>query len=147
MTLFSSIGRLFRCAAPLMLAALVASVFAGAPSARAAETTCSGTLGGNAFPATQTNIKGNVKVPDRASCTLYFVDVTGSIEVGNGSTLVVNGYNEPSTIEGNIAPSQCAAVLLEGTITVGGDVRISNCTGSTSNGFVGPDVVIDGSFL
>ena len=146
--MFSSISRLFRCAAALTFAAaLVASVFAGAPSARAAETTCSGTLGGNAFPATQTNIKGNVKVPDHASCTLYFVDVTGSIEVGQGSTLVVNGYNEPSTIEGNIVASQCTAVLLEGTITVGGDVQISYCVGSTSNGFVGPDVVIDGSFL
>ncbi|MBO0754437.1 MAG: tannase/feruloyl esterase family alpha/beta hydrolase, partial [Bradyrhizobiaceae bacterium] len=130
----------------MVAAALAASVFAGGPSARAAETTCSGALGSNVFPATQTNIKGNVKIPDHASCTLYFVDVAGSIEVGHGSTLVVNGYNEPSTIAGNIVASQCAAVLLEGTITVGGHVEISNCSGSTSNGFVGPDVVIDGSF-
>jgi hypothetical protein len=142
------ISRSLKYVAPLTFAvALAASFLAATPSAQAANTTCSGTLGGNAYPATETTITGNVTVPDHASCTLYFVNVAGNVQVGRGATLVVNGYNEPSTIGGNIVATQCSGVLLEGTITVGGNLQISTCVGSASNGFVGPDVVINGDFL
>lgn len=127
--------------------AATAAIFAAAPSAFAADATCSGTLGSNTYPATVTNINGNVVVPNGASCTLYFVNVSGNVQVGRGSTLLVDGYNEPSTIAGNVQANGCAAALLEGTILVGGNLQIEFCTGSGPNGFQGPDVVIKGNFL
>jgi hypothetical protein len=128
-----------------LLAAM--SLVAVVPSAWAADTTCSGTLGSNTYPATVTTINGNVVVPNNASCTLYFVNISGNVQVGRGSTLVVNGYNEPSTIAGNVEAASCASTLLEGTILVGGNLQIEFCTGAGPNGFQGPDVVIKGNFL
>lgn len=133
----------------LLAVALAAAtmLFAGAPAARAAATTCAGTLGGNAYPAAVTNINGNVVVPDGASCTLYFINVSGNVQVGRGSTLIVNGYNEPSTIAGNVEANGCTSALIEGTVLIGGNLQIQLCTGSGPNGFQGPDVVVKGNFL
>ena len=133
-------------AVAFVLAAATMS-FATAPAALAADTPCAGILGSNTYPATVTTIAGNVVVPDGASCTLYFVNVGGNVEVGRGSMLVVNGYNEPSTIAGNVEASQCASALIEGAVLVGGNLNIQLCTGSGPNGFQGPDVLIKGNFL
>ena len=130
----------------IFVMAAATNFLAGASTARAADVSCSGTLGGNTYPATVTNIKGNVNVPDHASCTLYFVNVTGNVKVGHGSTLVIDGYNEPSTIGGNVQATQCTSALLEGNVTVGGNVQIQQCTGTGPNGFQGPDIVINGNF-
>lgn len=127
--------------------AAATTLFATAPAALAADTPCAGTLGGNTYPATVTNINGNVVVPDGASCTIYFVNVSGNVQVGRGATLVVNGYNEPSTIAGNVQATQCASALIEGAVMIGGNLQIQFCTGSGPNGFQGPDVMIKGNFL
>src|SRR5579863_1403059 len=119
----------------------VTTLIAGAPAARA-DTTCTGTVG-NA--TTVTNISGNVVVPNGGSCTLVFVNVSGNVTVGLGSTLLVSAYTEPSTISGNVTATSCVSALLAGVVTVGGNVSISSCTGGP-NGFQGPDTLIQGTF-
>ena len=89
--------------------AAATNFLAGASTAQAADVSCSGTLGGG---ATVTNINGNVKVPDNASCTLNFVNVTGNVQAGHGSTLLITAYTEPSTIGGNVQATQCTSALL-----------------------------------
>jgi Tannase and feruloyl esterase/FG-GAP-like repeat len=111
------------------------------PAARA-DITCTGTVGG---ASSVTTINGNVVVPNGASCTLSFVNVTGNVTAGLGSTLLINAYLEPSTIGGNVTATGCASALLEGVVTVAGNVSISSCTGGP-NGFQGPDALIQGSF-
>jgi hypothetical protein len=127
----------------IFVMAAAANFLAGASTARAADVSCSGTLGGG---ATVTNIHGNVKVPDNASCTLNFVNVTGNVQVGHGSTLLITAYTEPSTIGGNVQADQCKSALLQGNVTVGGNVQIQQCTGAGPNGFQGPDIIINGNF-
>jgi hypothetical protein len=127
----------------IFVMAVATSFLAGASPARAADVSCSGTLGGG---ATVTNINGNVKVPDNASCTLNFVNVTGNVQAGHGSTLLITAYTEPSTIGGNVQAEQCKSALLQGNVTVGGNVQIQQCTGAGPNGFQGPDIVINGNF-
>ena len=123
--------------------AAATNFLAGASTARATDVSCSGTLGGG---ATVTDINGNVKVPDNASCTLNFVNVTGNVQAGHGSTLLITAYTEPSTIAGNVQAEQCKSALLQGNVTVGGNVQIQQCTGAGPNGFQGPDIVINGNF-
>ena len=123
--------------------ATATNVFVGAPAAQAQNVTCVGTLGSG---SKVTNINGNVTVPDSASCTLNFVNVKGNVQTGRGSTLVITAYNEPSTISGNVLANHCGSALLEGNVTVGGDVLIQGCSGYGPNGFQGPDVVINGNF-
>jgi hypothetical protein len=93
-----------------------------------------------------TTINGNVTVPAGASCTLSFVNITGNVGVGQNATLVVSAYTEPSEIAGNIEAGNCNSVLLQGNVTVGGNLNIAACNGTTSNGFQGPDVLIHGNF-
>ena len=118
------------------------ALFGGTSSARA-DVTCSGTVGG---AATVTTINGNVTVPAGASCVLSFVNVTGNVTTGAASNLVINGYLEPSTIGGSVTAVGCGSALLEGNITVAGSVQIQNCTGTSANGFQGPDILINGNF-
>jgi hypothetical protein len=127
----------------IFVMAVATNFLAGASTARAADVSCSGTLGGS---ATVTNINGTVKVPDNASCTLNFVNVTGNVQAGHGSTLLITAYTEPSTIGGNVQAEQCKSALLQGNVTVGGNVQIQQCTGAGPNGFQGPDIVINGNF-
>ena len=130
----------------LVLAFVMAAAttfFAGAPAARA-DVSCTGTLSGGA--SGPLDIKGNVSVPDKASCTLSFVNVSGDVQVGRGSTLLITAYTEPSTIGGTVQANQCSSALLQGNVTVGGTVQIQNCTGPGPNGFQGPDISIGGDF-
>ena len=130
----------------VLLAALTAATtfFVGAPTAWAADVTCTGVMGGGA--SGPLDIKGNVTVPNGANCTLRFVNVTGNVQARQGSTLLINGYTEPSTIGGNVQAEKCYSVLLEGNVTVGGNVQIEQCNGNGPNGFQGPDIVINGNF-
>jgi hypothetical protein len=116
----------------------------GPPAARAGDMTCSGLIGG---ARTVTTIDGNVTVPAGTSCTLSFVNITGNVGVGQNATLVVSAYLEPSEIAGNIEANTCNSVLLQGNVTVGGNLNINACNGAASNGFQGPDVLIQGNFV
>jgi feruloyl esterase len=128
----------------LTLVMAAATTFVGAPTAWAANVTCTSVMSGDA--SGPLNIKGNVIVPTNAHCTLSFVNVTGSVQAGPGSTLLITGYTEPSTIGGNVEATNCYSALLEGTVTVGGNVQILGCRGNGPNGFQGPDIVIKGNF-
>src|SRR5438552_11584845 len=116
--------------------------FGGAPTAQAADVICSGTLGGG---STVTDITGNVTVPEKASCNLDFVTVAGNVHVGKGASLVVTAYTEPSTISGNVEAVNCGSVLLQGNVTVEGNLHIQSCSGGP-NGFQGPDTLVKGDF-
>jgi hypothetical protein len=118
----------------LMLSVL--ALFGGASSGRA-ETSCSDLIKG-------TTVEGNIVVPKKASCVLDTVNVTGDVLVLENANLSVQAYVEPSTIGGNVLADHCAFTLLEGTVTVGGDLQILNCT--AKGGFVGPGIKIHGGF-
>jgi hypothetical protein len=120
---------------------LAAVAFLGGAATGRADTNCTGTLGG---AATVTTLNGNVAVPNNASCTLTFVNVTGNVKVSQGASLVVGAYNEPSTIGGNIEADHCNSVLLEGNVTVNGNLEVHQCTGLSS--FQGPGIKIGGDF-
>ncbi len=122
--------------------AIAAALF-GTSDAKAADITCSGTIGGSTSAA---NLKGQVVVPDNASCTLSFVNVSQGVTVGKGASLTINGYLEPSTIGGPIVANNCGSVLIQGNVTVEGDVAITSCKGTGTNGFQGPDTAIKGNF-
>jgi feruloyl esterase len=127
-----------------LVMAAAATFLVGAPTAWAANVTCTGTMSGDASgPLT---IDGNVTVPSGANCTLSFVNVTGNVQADKNSTLLITGYTEPSTIGGNVHANNCYSALLEGSVTVGGNVMIQQCNGNGPNGFQGPDVVINGNF-
>ena len=131
--------RLFVLAAALVIIATLGS----ASSLHAQNLVCVGTVGG---AVGLTTINGNVIVPSGATCTLGFVEVTGNVDVGQGGSLLISAYDEPSTISGSVEAAKCASALLEGNVTVKGNVRIANCTGTGANGFQGPGIVIGGSF-
>jgi hypothetical protein len=90
-------------------------------------------------------VKGNIVVPKNASCTLDTVSITGDVLVRENASLTVQAYVEPSTIGGNVLADHCAFTLLEGTVTVGGDLQIQNCT--AKSGFAGPGIKIRGNFV
>src|SRR5215469_6504017 len=127
-----------------LVMAAATTFFAGAPTAWAADVTCTGVMSGGA--SGPLDIQGNVTVPSGANCTLSFVNVTGNVQAKQGSTLLINGYTEPSTIGGNVLANNCYSALLEGNVTVVGNVEILQCNGNGPNGFQGPDIVIKGNF-
>ena len=131
--------RLFGLTATL---AIIATLGGASPS-HAQNLVCAGTVGG---AAGLTTINGNVTVPNGASCTLAFVEVTGNVDVGQGGSLLISAYDEPSTIGGSVTAAKCVSALLEGNVTVKGDVRIESCTGTGANGFQGPGIAIGGTF-
>jgi tannase/feruloyl esterase len=104
---------------------------------------CAGQVGGG--PAV-THINGNVTVPAGKSCTLSFVNIKGDVRVERDATLTISAHTEPSSIGGDIEARNCNSVLLQGNVTVRGNVNISSCSGTGLNGFQGPDVVIHGNF-
>ena len=128
----------------LAVVTAAAATFVGAPTAWAANVTCTSEMSGDA--SGPLSIKGNVIVPIDAHCTLTFVNVTGNVQANQGSTLLINAYTEPSTIGGNVEATECYSALLEGNVTVGGNVQILGCHGNGPNGFQGPDIVINGNF-
>jgi Tannase and feruloyl esterase len=113
---------------------LVALVVGG--NAAWADTVCSGSMTGA--------IAGNLVVPAGGSCTLYQATVKGDVQVQRGASLTVDGLEEWSWIRGNVQADQCASTLLQGSITVGGNVQIQHCTGTS--GFSGPGIKILGDF-
>ena len=125
-----------------LVMAAATTFFAGVPTAWAANVTCTGPMSGGA--SGPLNIDGNVTVPQGANCTLTFVNVTGNVQADKGSTLLIDGYTEPSTIGGNVHANNCYSALLQGSVTVGGNVQIQQCNGNGPNGFQGPDIVING---
>src|SRR6516164_2737427 len=127
-----------------LVMAAATTFFAGTPTAWAADVSCTGVMSGGA--SGPLNINGNVTVPSGANCTLSFVNVTGNVQAKQGSTLLINGYTEPSTVGGNVLATNCYSALLEGAVTVDGNVEILQCSGNGPNGFQGPDIVIKGNF-
>src|SRR5215472_14514252 len=96
----------------LTLVMAAATTFLGTPTALAADVSCTGVMSGDA--SGPLNINGNVTVPSGANCTLSFVNVTGNVQTKQGSTLLINGYSEPSTIGGNVQATNCYSALLKG---------------------------------
>jgi hypothetical protein len=131
--------RLFTIAAALAIVAM----FGGASVSHAQNVNCTGIVGGS---AAATTIDGDVTVPSGASCTLQFVNVTGNVTVQPRGSLLIAAYLEPSTIGGNVQTANCASTLLEGNVTVKGNLQIVHCSGTASSGFQGPGIVIDGNF-
>jgi hypothetical protein len=114
----------------------VPALVGGASAVRAADTTCTSTLTGT--------IDGNVVVPDGASCTLSEATVAGNVQVLQNASLTVDATQQPTTIDGNVHADHCVFALLEGGVTVTGNVRIGQC--AQQSGFVGPGVKIGGNF-
>jgi len=126
-----------------LIGAIAAMGLGGASVARAHNIDCSGTVGG---AATVTTINGNVTVRDNASCTLKFVEITGNLLVQRGGTLIVDAYDEPSTIDGNVEADRCASLMVGGDVTIDRNVLIAGCSGKGQNSFQGPGIVIKGNF-
>lgn len=113
-----------------------------ATSALAASTPCTTTISG-------TTIAGDVVVPQGETCTLVDVAVTGDVSVQAGASLYVRSTGFPSTIRGHVKAHECNVVGIGngapyvspenpyGRIVVGGDLRISGCTGTPSSGCAG----------
>jgi Tannase and feruloyl esterase len=101
-----------------------------------ADTVCDGSMTGT--------LPGKLVVPVGRSCTLYQAHVGGSVQVSQNASLTVDGLEEWTSIAGNIQADRCASTLLEGSVTVGGNVLIQHCTGTS--GFAGPGVKIRGKF-
>jgi hypothetical protein len=114
----------------------VPAVLAGASTVHAADANCTGALTGK--------IDGNVVVPNGASCTLSDITVTGNVQVSQNASLTVDATQQPATIGGNVQATNCAFALLEGGVTVDGNVQIHQC--AQQSGFVGPGVKIGGNF-
>lgn len=119
----------------LALASALTAFVASTSMARA-DTTCSSTLSGT--------VDGNVVVPSGASCTLSNVTVKGGVRVSQNASLIVDATQQPATINGAVQATNCVSALLEGGVTVAGNVQIQGC--AQQSGFVGPGVKIGGSF-
>ena len=117
-----------------LASALIA--FVASTSVSRADTACSSTLSGT--------VNGNVVVPSGASCTLSNVTVTGGVRVSQNASLTIDATRQPATINGTVQATNCVSALLEGGVTVGGNVQIQGC--AQQSGFVGPGVKIVGSF-
>jgi len=119
-----------------MLAAGFVATFAGASSARAADAICMGSLSGN--------VSGNVFVASNVACTISQANIGGNVQLKPGARLVIDGRQYPSVIGGNVVAQSCNSALLEGAVTVRGNVVIQRCT--ANSGFTGPGIVIGGDF-
>ena len=117
----------------------VAAMLLGVTRMAHADTTCAGTLMGS--------IEGNVTVPVGATCVLKTNVVTGNVVVSQGARLTVDAYQEPANILGSVVAQQCNSALLQGDVTVGGNVIIQGCTENSKNGFQGPGILISGNFV
>lgn len=86
----------------------------------AADTECTGTLGGN-------TITNDVVVPEGASCTLA-TSVTGSVSIGKGSSFTSTG---DITVNGQITARDAGSVVLGGALKAIGGVEVFGATGFT----------------
>jgi hypothetical protein len=66
------------------------------------------------------------------------------VQVQQGGSLIIQARQYPSTITGNVQANQCNFALLEGAVTVGGNVQIGQCL--KDSGFDGPGIKISGNF-
>jgi feruloyl esterase len=113
----------------------IPALVGGASAVHASSTACRSTLTGTI---------GNVVVPNGAFCTLSDATVLGNVLVLQNASLTVDATEQPTTIDGNVEADRCAFALLEGGVTVTGNVRIGQC--AQPSGFVGPGIKIGGSF-
>src|SRR5262249_60006768 len=141
--LTTAVGRVYKHRTMAMktfaiaLAVAAAELLGGTSTVRA-DTNCTGTLTGM--------INGNVTVPKDGSCTIEIATVTGNVKVLQGASLIIQAYNEPSNIGGNVEADHCKSALLQGNVTVGGNLQIHQCTGKTDKGFHEPGIQIGGTF-
>jgi feruloyl esterase len=120
-----------------VLTVAIAALVGATSAVHAANTNCTGTLSGSITP-------GDIVVPSGASCTLSNATVTGDVQVRQNASLIVDATAQPTTIGGNVQAVGCASAILEGGVTVTGDVQIAQC--SQQSGFIGPGVKIGGNF-
>ena len=116
---------------------LCAALLLGGAPAAAAEIMCNGSLTGK--------IAGDLVVPAGAGCTLYQARVSGDVRVMQNATLLVDGREEWTSIGGNVTAAGCASALLDGSVTVDGNLEIHACR--TRSGFTGPGIKIHGNYL
>ncbi len=110
---------------------VVGALLPASGGARTADFNCTGFATGGTF--------ANVVVPAGQSCTLDHVRVTGNVTVKTAASLSVTTSSGDSTIAGKITGNACDSIDLESTglsfrIVVGGDLNITNCTGSSFSG-------------
>jgi feruloyl esterase len=116
---------------------LCAALLLGGARATAAEIVCNGSLTGT--------IAANLVVPAGAGCMLYQARVSGDVRVMQDATLLVDGREEWTSIGGNVTAAGCVSALLDGSVTVHGDIEIHACR--STSGFTGPGIKIHGNFL
>jgi Tannase and feruloyl esterase len=121
----------------LVIVTVLAAAFGGASIARAADAVCTGSLSGN--------VAGNVYVGSGVSCTISQANIGGNVQLKSGAALFIDGRQYPSVIGGSVLAQNCAFALLEGAVTVHGNVVIQRCT--ADSGFTGPGIVVGGNFL
>ncbi len=116
------------------------------PVARAADTTCTGTI-------SNTTINGNLVVPANTNCTLGSdVTVGGNVTVDSGASLAITPTASPVKIGGNILAATspgCFFVAIGSLapVTIGGNVEIEDCTDDSGyNAFGTGTVKIGGNF-
>ena len=106
---------------PFAVAALL-----GAASAARADVNCNNTP----LKPLVGIINDNVTVQNNASCTIGSAYegayINGNVQVRQGGSLIIRARQYPSTITGNVRANQCNFALLEGAVTVGGNVQISS---------------------
>jgi hypothetical protein len=105
----------------MLLKRFVTVTFAGllalavmAPVALAEERVCRGTIGATTVD--------NLRVPQKASCTLNGTKVQGTIKVQNGATLVASGVR----VIGNVQSEGFRSITLREGSRVGGSVQLEN---------------------
>jgi len=119
-----------------VLRLLVLALAAASTAALARDTVCRGTLGPSAF--------GNITVPDNATCTLNRSRASGSVVVGRGASLQVNG----ARINGNIQTDGALQVGIGPGSRIGGSVQIRQGGGARITGArVSGDIEFGGNRL
>ena len=89
----------------------------------ASVTSCSTTI-------SDKTIDGDLVVPDGKTCDLENVTVTGNVHVGHRAYFFAQFSSTGSTaILGNVVAVQCHFVITAGSLFVGGNVQIEECTG------------------
>ena len=127
----------------LVLTFAVAALLGGASAARA-DVNCNNTP----LKPLVGIINDNVNVQNNASCTIGSAYegayINGNVQVRQGASLIIQARQYPSTITGNVQANQCNFALLEGAVTVGGNVQLGQCM--KESGFDGPGIKISGNF-
>jgi len=98
----------------------------------ASKTICAGPMAGTL---------GSVVVREGASCTLSSADVRGSVRVSRNAKLLAT---EGTVIHGSVEGEYCDSIMLLGSVSVRGNVRIRSC--ASDSGYIGPGILIHGGF-